>query len=627
MADKKISQLASATLPLAGTELVPVVQSGTTVKVPVSGITTASAGYTPTGTGAVARSVASKLQESVSVKDFGAVGDGVADDTAAFTAAKVYLAGLGGGICDVPAGTYKLTNFVLDQPQILFEGRTSGQGYSQITSSVNLIPGSGATFVARLKGTNGTLTINAAQSSGFKNVVFNCPSVGSVDYGLFIDSGGTILEEVTIQGFNYGCVMADQINSNRFKNCAFVLNTYVGIGICEAAANSYINPAVTSITSVSNTAWSMEGCISRQNGFGMVIRSSVNCTFKDCVFESNNQAGIYIYRPDSSSVRQLNFINCWCENNYETYTSGSTSFSVTGNRFFLITNSSTYIAWTSLYQAGYQMVIDSQTHYGGGADTFQFTECAFNCNSVQQKSILILGGFKFNFVKPWFSGGDTANLVKVTTDAEAVHWYDPLAGNNPYGLVASITNSFGANSGNRGAYFKSGTSFGTAELGGLYPILGVTGGPLHFTAPVVGDPRNSDARCLDDYFEGTFTIPWRVGAASPFTVNTQSATVTKIGRQVRVEMVATLTANATTAATDKLYTGTNLPYAAAALGNLVGRAWVQATGGGASVLNGGICDMWMDTTTSLYGVVDVFPILAIGHTYTIKVSATYTAAT
>jgi len=37
-------------------------------------------GYQPAGTGAVARTVRDKLREVVSIKDFGAVGDGVADD-------------------------------------------------------------------------------------------------------------------------------------------------------------------------------------------------------------------------------------------------------------------------------------------------------------------------------------------------------------------------------------------------------------------------------------------------------------------------------------------------------------------------------------------------------------------
>lgn len=43
MADKKISQLTAATTPLAGTEVLPIVQSGSTVKVTVSDITTGRA--------------------------------------------------------------------------------------------------------------------------------------------------------------------------------------------------------------------------------------------------------------------------------------------------------------------------------------------------------------------------------------------------------------------------------------------------------------------------------------------------------------------------------------------------------------------------------------------------------
>ena len=65
--------------------------------------------YTPAGTGAVTTTVQTKLRESVSVLDFGAVGDDTADDTAAIQAAITSLSSTGGAIY-FPVGRYKVTS-------------------------------------------------------------------------------------------------------------------------------------------------------------------------------------------------------------------------------------------------------------------------------------------------------------------------------------------------------------------------------------------------------------------------------------------------------------------------------------------------------------------------------------
>jgi len=65
-------------------------------------------GFIQAGTGAVQRTVESKLQDVVSVKDFGAVGDGVADDTAAIQAAIDSLTTTG-GVIFFPKGTYLIS--------------------------------------------------------------------------------------------------------------------------------------------------------------------------------------------------------------------------------------------------------------------------------------------------------------------------------------------------------------------------------------------------------------------------------------------------------------------------------------------------------------------------------------
>jgi hypothetical protein len=61
--------------------------------------------YLPAGTGAVVTTAQAKLRESVSVKDFGAVGDGVADDTAEVQAAVTYCNSIGDHLY-WPDGTY-----------------------------------------------------------------------------------------------------------------------------------------------------------------------------------------------------------------------------------------------------------------------------------------------------------------------------------------------------------------------------------------------------------------------------------------------------------------------------------------------------------------------------------------
>lgn len=69
----------------------------------------ASFNYQPDVTGSVSRDVTQKLSELVSVKDFGAVGDGVTSDNAAFVLAEA----LSQNYIYLPAGTYILTGLTL----------------------------------------------------------------------------------------------------------------------------------------------------------------------------------------------------------------------------------------------------------------------------------------------------------------------------------------------------------------------------------------------------------------------------------------------------------------------------------------------------------------------------------
>ena len=67
-------------------------------------------GWIQAGVGAVAATVQSKLRQTISVLDFGAVGDGVTDDSTAFNNAATAAAGKR---LVIPAGTYLVKNFTL----------------------------------------------------------------------------------------------------------------------------------------------------------------------------------------------------------------------------------------------------------------------------------------------------------------------------------------------------------------------------------------------------------------------------------------------------------------------------------------------------------------------------------
>jgi parallel beta-helix repeat protein len=115
--------------------------------------------YTPAGSGAVARSAASKFGEMVSVKDFGAVGDGVADDTAAIQAAMSYCSNNGKTVF-VPSGTYRISTVTITNGLrgVYCEGLLKGFGTAPVAT---LVLGSTGNPIQ-----NATFTLRMDQSSG-----------------------------------------------------------------------------------------------------------------------------------------------------------------------------------------------------------------------------------------------------------------------------------------------------------------------------------------------------------------------------------------------------------------------------------------------------------------------------
>lgn len=117
-------------------------------------------------TGAVARTVADKLYDMISVKDFGAAGDGVTDDTDAIQAAIDAIETTGfGGLLWFPPGVYKITDTLqiglVNVRSALFVGAGQGrEGSGGGSSNMTVIQWHGETGGTMLRD-NGRATWGA----------------------------------------------------------------------------------------------------------------------------------------------------------------------------------------------------------------------------------------------------------------------------------------------------------------------------------------------------------------------------------------------------------------------------------------------------------------------------------
>ena len=211
-------------------------------------------GYTQGGAGTVATTVQSKLRETVSVKDFGAKGDGTTDDATSFVAALTYLRGLtSGGTLYIPPGVYAVST-------VAFQWATGG---SNITLNIQGA-GQRATILKKLGATTSAvldLTVSALNNgvySAFSDFGVqgngSCPGIKVTQFArwqtrnLFITSCTQGMESLgTLICDHYNLIaQANQIgyrcrsnggiypNLVTFNGGAFFQNTQSGADIGEA---------------------------------------------------------------------------------------------------------------------------------------------------------------------------------------------------------------------------------------------------------------------------------------------------------------------------------------------------------------------------------------------------------
>jgi hypothetical protein len=223
-------------------------------------VNAASVLYNEGGTNAVNRNVEQKLQEYVSVKDFGAVGDNSTNDTTAFTNALAYCKANNQNLI-IPSGIYVLTsgvlNFGADNLHIYGDGKPTLQ------------------FIGTGKG----FELNPPALGYFVNQTVE---------NLIIRGGSAITDGLYAQGFARGIlrnIEVKEVTGNAFSIYGSVSCLFDSL---KYSASSHTNKAVYGIylTDAGIPA----------------INFTADCTFLNCISEDFiTGVGVYVFKGSGNT--------------------------------------------------------------------------------------------------------------------------------------------------------------------------------------------------------------------------------------------------------------------------------------------------------------------------------------
>jgi hypothetical protein len=190
---------------------------------------------TPTGT-TTARTLANLFGDIVSVKDFGAIGNGTTDDTSAFQAAMNYATSNTNVSIYIPSGYYKITNSITvsTSTEYLFVD-IYGDGYSsQIlqynNSSVFLFNN----LTAQVSFKNFSITPKIVATTGAAFYFANGNVQSSFENILYYPSAG---DSTNIGASFYVCPASKTNDTVSFTNCYAVVSVY---GYCIGSGSDII---------------------------------------------------------------------------------------------------------------------------------------------------------------------------------------------------------------------------------------------------------------------------------------------------------------------------------------------------------------------------------------------------
>lgn len=326
-------------------------------------------GWKPNAAGSVGRTVAVKLLERVSVKDFGAIGNGVADDTAAIQAGIDYCGPTGRELF-FPAGTYKYSGVTVGTGKsVVFMGENTGRVFLLLSSATavgfNLTTDHPCAFenltfgyLPPLIGTNGAfINIPADASTNynsyFRNLQMNAPWIGiNTTKAASWTMDRVSIGEYRLYGVHVQNIPTPDNGDSTIINCVMTTSITSAIAIVQRSSgglriinNKIIGGATyyflqldagvdtSDLLIVGN---SMEGSVTN----GIVLRRAVaSGTFANVTITGNQFAG----GPNVVHMDDVipGWLKCICvANNAMTIQGGAgvtinsaSDFSVTGNAF------------------------------------------------------------------------------------------------------------------------------------------------------------------------------------------------------------------------------------------------------------------------------------------------------
>lgn len=217
-------------------------------------------GFIQSGSGAVATTVQAKLREVISVKDFGATGNGTTDDTTAFNNALVAAAGKS---LYVPAGTYLCTTLTV-------YGGTTVYGDSPTTSVIKA-KSSLSTSSPLVKNPNQSGTAYTYTDKGIelRNLALNGNNLGTRTEGLLFFS---------------------KVEDALIDNCRIYNVQYIGAAFAGCLSVTVSN---TLFTECGNSTVTIEGGAAVWIGAATDTTESFDVSITDNSFLSNRWSAVY----------------------------------------------------------------------------------------------------------------------------------------------------------------------------------------------------------------------------------------------------------------------------------------------------------------------------------------------